>query len=63
LAIEPSTNLRGCDWLSYEDHRLATAGAIMGLRVPGIRVENIATTAKTMPEFTALWSQLLGVQS
>jgi 3-phosphoshikimate 1-carboxyvinyltransferase len=63
LAIEPSNNLRGCDWLSYEDHRMATAGAIMGLHVPGIRVENIGTTAKTMPEFTQLWSQLLGASA
>ncbi|MEN9956447.1 MAG: hypothetical protein RIR46_55 [Actinomycetota bacterium] len=63
LAIEPSSNLHGCDWLSYEDHRMATAGAIMGLRVPGIRVENIGTTAKTMPEFTQLWSQLLGASA
>ena len=63
LAIEPSSSLHGCDWLSYEDHRMATAGAIMGLRVPGIRVENIGTTAKTMPEFTQLWSQLLGASA
>jgi 3-phosphoshikimate 1-carboxyvinyltransferase len=63
LAIEPSNDLHGCDWLSYEDHRMATAGAIMGLRVPGIRVENIGTTAKTMPEFTQLWSQLLGASA
>lgn len=63
LAIEPSANLHGCDWLSYEDHRMATAGAIMGLRVPGIRVENIGTTAKTMPEFTKLWAELLGASA
>jgi len=63
LAIEPSSNLHGCDWLSYEDHRMATAGAIMGLRVPGIRVENIGTTAKTMPEFTQLWAKLLGASA
>ena len=63
LAIEPSSNLHGCDWLSYEDHRMATAGAIMGLRVPGIRVENIGTTAKTMPEFTRLWDALLGANA
>ena len=63
LAIEPSSNLHGCDWLSYEDHRMATAGAILGLRVPGIKVENIGTTAKTMPEFTQLWAALLGASA
>ncbi|MDY6048991.1 MAG: 3-phosphoshikimate 1-carboxyvinyltransferase [Corynebacterium sp.] len=46
-------------WRSYEDHRMATAGAIIGLLVPGMRVENIATTAKTMPEFPQLWEDLL----
>ncbi|MEI6216072.1 MAG: 3-phosphoshikimate 1-carboxyvinyltransferase [Actinomycetes bacterium] len=44
---------------SYEDHRLATAGAIIGLRIPGIEVENIATTKKTLPDFPGAWAQLL----
>jgi 3-phosphoshikimate 1-carboxyvinyltransferase len=38
---------------------MATAGAILGLRIPGIEVENIATTSKTMPEFTKLWQEML----
>jgi 3-phosphoshikimate 1-carboxyvinyltransferase len=59
LEIVPTT-LHGCQWQSYDDHRMATAGAIVGLRVPGIEVENIATTAKTMPNFTDLWLQMLG---
>ena len=44
---------------TYEDHRLATAGAVMGLVVEGIEVENIATTRKTLPDFPGLWSSLL----
>ncbi len=44
---------------TYEDHRLATAGAVLGLVVPGIKVENIATTRKTLPDFPGLWSSLL----
>ena len=44
---------------TYEDHRLATAGAVLGLVVEGIEVENIATTRKTLPDFTGLWSSLL----
>ncbi len=43
---------------SYHDHRMATFGAIIGLRLPGTRVENIATTAKTMPDFPALWAEM-----
>jgi 3-phosphoshikimate 1-carboxyvinyltransferase len=45
---------------SYEDHRMATAGAIIGLAVPGVVVENIETTKKTLPNFPKLWSQMLG---
>jgi 3-phosphoshikimate 1-carboxyvinyltransferase len=45
---------------SYEDHRMATAGAIIGLAVPGVVVENIETTKKTLPNFPELWSQMLG---
>jgi 3-phosphoshikimate 1-carboxyvinyltransferase len=44
---------------TYDDHRLATAGAMIGLRVPGISVENIETTRKTLPDFPATWNQLL----
>ena len=41
------------------DHRLAMAYAVAGLRVPGVHVSDIATTAKTMPDFTERWAQLL----
>lgn len=44
---------------SYADHRMATAGAILGLVVPGIEVQDIATTAKTMPEFPQMWANML----
>ncbi|MEY5144912.1 MAG: 3-phosphoshikimate 1-carboxyvinyltransferase [Actinomycetota bacterium] len=44
---------------SFDDHRLATAGAIIGLRRRGVSVENIGTTAKTLPDFTSLWSGLV----
>jgi 3-phosphoshikimate 1-carboxyvinyltransferase len=44
---------------TYEDHRLATAGAVIGLVVPGIEVENIATTRKTLPDFPGLWQSLI----
>ncbi|WP_461187126.1 3-phosphoshikimate 1-carboxyvinyltransferase [Arthrobacter sp. Z4-13] len=44
---------------SYADHRMATAGAILGLAVDGVQVEDIATTAKTMPDFPRLWADML----
>lgn len=46
-------------WHSYADHRMAMAGAIIGLRVPGVTVDDIATTAKTLPEFPDLWAGML----
>lgn len=58
--ITPTETLRGGLWHSYEDHRMATAGAIIGLRVPGLLVENIETTSKTMPNFASMWTQMLG---
>ena len=42
---------------------MATAGAIIGLRVPGIEVEDISVTSKTMPGFESLWVKMLGVSS
>lgn len=45
---------------TYHDHRLATAAAVLGLAVPGVRVENVATTAKTLPDFVDMWSHMLG---
>lgn len=59
LEIDPSDNLHGALWETYEDHRMATAGAIIGLRVPGIQVEDIKTTSKTMPDFDKLWQNML----
>ncbi|MHA7142222.1 3-phosphoshikimate 1-carboxyvinyltransferase [Arthrobacter sp. Sr33] len=57
LSIKPAP-LHGGVFRTYEDHRMATAGAIIGLAVPGVEVENIGTTAKTMPQFPQLWADL-----
>ena len=58
LIIEPSP-LHGGLWHSYEDHRMATAGAIIGLKVDDVEVENIATTAKTFPGFELKWQAFI----
>lgn len=58
ITINPAA-LHGGLFHTYEDHRMATAGAIIGLVVDGVEVENIATTAKTMPEFTRMWQRML----
>lgn len=51
--------LRGGTWPAHHDHRMATTGALIGLRVPGVEIDEIGTTAKTLPEFTQLWTRLL----
>jgi 3-phosphoshikimate 1-carboxyvinyltransferase len=58
LRIRPS-RLRGGRFRSYHDHRIATAGAVVGLAVPGVVVEDIGTTAKTLPDFVGLWDGML----
>ncbi|MEU8320322.1 3-phosphoshikimate 1-carboxyvinyltransferase [Nonomuraea sp. NPDC048881] len=58
LLIRPRP-LHGGVFHSYDDHRMATAGAVIGLAVPGVEVENIATTAKTLPEFVQMWAAML----
>ena len=54
-----ATPLRSGTWRAYADHRMAMAGAIVGLRVAGVEVDDIGTTAKTLPEFPQLWSRML----
>ena len=44
---------------TYDDHRMATFATIIGLRRPNVVVQNVATVAKTMPEFTAMWEDML----
>lgn len=65
LSIEPAPLAVRPDrpWRTYADHRMATAGAIVGLAVPGLLVEDIATTAKTVPRFPELWASLLAIPS
>lgn len=58
LHITPAP-LHSGTWRSYADHRMATAGAILGLAVPGVLVEDIATTAKTLPDFPHMWTKML----
>ena len=53
--------LAGGVWHAYADHRMATAGALVGLAVPGIEVDDVDSTAKTLPGFVGLWAGMLGV--
>lgn len=51
--------LHGGVWHAYADHRMATAGAILGLAVPAVSVDDIACTGKTLPGFTGMWQDML----
>jgi 3-phosphoshikimate 1-carboxyvinyltransferase len=58
LRIVPR-QLTGGIWDSYADHRMAHAGAVLGLAVDGVQVQDIATTAKTLPDFPGMWAGML----
>ena len=52
--------LHGGVWKAFGDHRMATSGALVGLAIEGVVVDDIAQTGKTLPEFVVLWNQMLG---
>lgn len=62
LRIDPA-QLHGGDWAAYEDHRMATAGAVVGLVTAGVAVDDIGSTAKTLPQFPELWADLLATST
>ena len=59
LIIKPGKMIASQIFRSYEDHRMATAGAIIGLAVEGVIVENIETTRKTLSDFPGMWQGML----
>lgn len=59
IVPRPADELRGTLFRTYDDHRMAMAAAVVGLRVPGVVIENIATTGKTLPNFDRRWSALV----
>lgn len=58
LVVSPAP-LHGGSFATYEDHRMAHAGAVIGLRVEGVVVQDIGTTAKTYPGFAQDWERIL----
>lgn len=62
LVIEPKPLTGRADrpWGAYADHRMATAGAIIGLVVPGVEIDDVASTDKTIPDFPGRWAALVG---
>jgi 3-phosphoshikimate 1-carboxyvinyltransferase len=50
LTVWPSP-LHGAEIETYHDHRMAMCFAILGLKVPGIKIKNPACVKKTFPNF------------
>lgn len=60
LTVHPAGALAASrPWRAYADHRMATTGALLGLAVPGLVVDDIASTTKTLPDFPGLWATML----
>jgi len=59
LVITPR-QLSGGHWRAYGDHRMATAGAVIGLAVDDVVIDDISVTSKTLPDFPGMWSRLVG---
>lgn len=59
LTIKPRP-LSGAVFQTYADHRMVHAASVIGLRVPGVSVDDVSCTSKTLPSFPSLWESLAG---
>ena len=59
IQIKPA-QLHGGQFATYSDHRMAMAGAVLGLAVSDLVIEDIATTSKTLPNFAGMWQEMIG---
>jgi 3-phosphoshikimate 1-carboxyvinyltransferase len=51
MTIYPAAELRPAEIQTYDDHRMAMAFSLVGLRVPGVTIANPGCVAKTFPSF------------
>ena len=58
LEVGPG-RLRGGPFATYADHRMAHAGAVVGLGVSGVVLDDVGCTTKTMADFPGLWLGLV----
>jgi 3-phosphoshikimate 1-carboxyvinyltransferase len=58
LAIRPAP-LSGGAFMTYDDHRLVMAAAVIGVVVPGVEIADAATVGKTFPDFVAEWTRFV----
>lgn len=62
LSVAP-TPRHGGTFHTHADHRLAHAAALLGLVTPGVELDDVGCTTKTLPDFVGTWSRLVGVAS
>jgi len=58
LVIHGGGRLHGGPLESHDDHRLAMSLAVVGLRVPGVKIRGEDCVNKSLPQFWALWDRL-----
>ena len=58
LIIHGATELTGAPVDPHNDHRLAMAMAVVGLKVPGVEIRNESCVNKSFPNFWELWDKL-----
>jgi len=51
MTIYPCEKFNPATIRTYNDHRMAMAFSLIGLRVPGVRIENPSCVSKTFPNF------------
>ena len=51
MTIHPCKSIQPAAIKTYNDHRMAMAFSLIGLRVPGITIENVGCVSKTFPDF------------
>lgn len=58
LRIHPRL-MGGQTFHTYGDHRMAQAGAVLGLVIPDVVLDDVSCTNKTMPGFVDAWNRML----
>lgn len=63
LTIYPAARIRPAVIQTYDDHRMAMAFALIGLRAPGVTIADPACVAKTFPDYFARLAELTAGKS
>jgi 3-phosphoshikimate 1-carboxyvinyltransferase len=57
LIIHGRGNFKGSDVFPHNDHRIAMSLAVIGLKIPGVKIQDEACVGKSFPMFWGLWDQ------